>query len=293
MSIKIEGENFCMKIVLFTKIFKGCSVAEVGQAAAGLGFGGLDLAVRTGQCVTPANVWEELPRATRLWEEMGLSVPLVTGETHHTDPKDKEVEGLYAACAAAGIPYIKLPYWNWKAGDDFRRGLDDVRRALEGFYELSETYNVCSVMHTHSGDHYGANALGAMQLLGDFAPRFLGVYLDPAHLAADGESTPMAISIAGEYLKMVGVKNIRYTQKENGRWEKEWWPLREGLVHWPDVISALQAVGYDGPLSFHTEYAAPPGHPTARLNKDEALEVAARDLVYLKESIFAGTGVLP
>ena len=72
-----------MKLILFTKIFQNCGFEEVGATAHALGFDGLDLAIRAGQCVEPSNVEAVLPQAMELWKNLGLSVPLVTLEGNH------------------------------------------------------------------------------------------------------------------------------------------------------------------------------------------------------------------
>ena len=45
-----------MELIFFTKFLKGLSAKEVGRTVKDLGFDGLDLAIRGGQCVDPANV---------------------------------------------------------------------------------------------------------------------------------------------------------------------------------------------------------------------------------------------
>lgn len=274
-----------MQIILFAKSFAGCSADEIGEAAKRAGFEGLDIPIRNGQCITPGNVQSELPRAMRLWHEMGLKVPLVSLEGFHTDPDDEGIRRIYQACAHVGVSFVKLGYWPWEPGQNYWQSVDKIRRDLEGFQMLSEQHKVCSLVHVHSGNLYGSNANGVMHLVKEFDPRLLAVYLDPAHLATDGESTPMAVSVVGDYLRMFGVKNVRFIVRENGGWTKQWCRLAEGLVDWREVMSTLHDVGYNNPLSFHAEYDAPHGHPTPRLNKNESMSVATEDLKYLRDII--------
>ena len=67
----------------------------------------------------------------------------------------------------------------------------------------------------------------------------------------------MAIDMVRDYLCLVAVKSFVYVAKEADgqvRWTRSLAPLRKGLVDWPAAIEALEAVGYDGPVSFHSEY---------------------------------------
>lgn len=266
-----------MEILLFTKFFKECGAEEVGHSATELGVDGLDLALRAGQYVSPVEVWQKLPPALRLWREMGLSVPMVSLEGGHIDPHQKDVQEIYAACGETGIGFVKLGYWLWKPGDDYWQGVAGIRRALEGFQKLGEKHNICTLLHTHSDDLYYSNAAGAMHVAQGFNPGHIGIYLDPAHLAADGESALMAQAIAGDYFRMLGAKNLRYEKKTDGPgWYKNWCPLvADGLVDWKTLLPLMKGAGYNGPISFHAEYCG------AR-DKESVLPIAARDMTYLR-----------
>lgn len=81
-----------MPLIYFTKFLKGFSAEKVAEVAKNLGFDGLDLAIRAGQCVNPSNVQEALPKAMAVWRAAGLSVPLATLETSWVNPQTPELE---------------------------------------------------------------------------------------------------------------------------------------------------------------------------------------------------------
>jgi sugar phosphate isomerase/epimerase len=116
-----------------------------------------------------------------------------------------------------------------------------------------------------------------MHLVRGFGPRFVGVYLDPAHLSVGGEYLPMALDMVRGYLRMIGVKNARHVPSAGAggpRWKVDWCPLSEGLVYWPEAVKLLKESGYDGPLSVHGEYSA--SEQTA-----EVLKLVAQDMAHL------------
>lgn len=243
-----------MQIIFFTKFLRGQAIEAIGEVAGGLGFDGLDLAIRAGHAVNPENVATALPEALRTWAACGLSVPLATLEAGTTNPASPDTERIFAACGAAGIPYIKLGYWLWNAATPYWGQVDAIRRDLEAFQRLGQRYGVCSLVHTHSDACYASNASGALHLVKGFDAQHIAVYLDPAHLALDGEYLPMGLDIARDYLRMVGVKNARYLAKDAG-WTTDFCLLSEGLVNWTAAIAQLRNVGYDGPLNLHGEYS--------------------------------------
>lgn len=260
-----------MQIILFTKFLTGFNSEQVADAAREVGVDGLDLAIRDGHVVNAGNAIEALPAAMTVWRQAGLTVPLATLGME-TDPTVESTRAIYAACGAAGIPFIKLGYWLWSPEQHYWDTIAAIRDALAGFQELGAQYGICSLIHTHSDNCYGSNAAGAMHMAQGFDPRYIGIYPDPAHLAADGEFPPMALDITRGYLKVVGVKNVRYVRQEQ-RWVKEWCPLDEGLVDWQDTMRLLREDGFDGPLAMHGEYTGYYNWPAAkeRLQRDVPL----------------------
>lgn len=269
-----------MEVIYFTKFLAGLGPEEIGETAAGLGFGGLDVAIRRGHAVTPANVAQALPEAMELWRRRGLSVPLATLDTDWADPEAPEAETIFTACAEAGIPYLKLGYWRWRPGQHYWEGVDDIRRALTKFEKLGARHGVCSLVHTHSGNCYGANASAATHLVTGFDPRWIGIYLDPAHLALCGEPLAMALDIASDYLRMLAAKNVRYLPAagEGQGWTREWCLLCDGLVDWPAALQVLEEAGYDGPISLHGEYSGTP-------DRAMILGRVEKDLAYLRRHL--------
>ena len=261
--------------IFFTKQLKGMDVGETGEVVAAMGFAGLDVAVRPGYCVNPENVAKALKPAVRQWEDAGLAVPMVTTAGDFTDPDAPVAETLLAACAEAGVGEIKLGYWKY-AEDGYWQQVDAARKALAGFAALAEKHGVRCALHTHSGAFLGLNASSAMHLVDGHDPRFIGIYLDPGHLSVNGEPVAMAIDMVKDYLCLVAAKNFVYVAKEQEgevAWSRALVSLRKGLVDWPAAIAALKAVGYDGPVSFHSEYH--------NVSLDELRALTLDDLNYL------------
>ncbi len=265
-----------MQFVMFTKMLKDLNPSQLADTIQDLGFEGFDLAVRPGYPINPENVRTALPKAAKEWAARGLTVGLVTTNFDFLDPTKPEVEPLLAACAEIGCRRIKLGYWVWK-GEPYWEGVDKVRKALAGFEKLCAKHDVCVASHTHSGPYYGSNCAGAMHLVKGFDPRYVGVYIDPGHLAVDGEDVPMAVSMVKDYLCLVAVKSPAWFKTEKGgqvKWHHPLVPLREGIVDWKQALDQLKSINYDGPISLHSEYENIPPEETIRLTRD--------DLAYMK-----------
>ena len=81
---------------------------------------------------------------------------------------------------------------------------------------------------------------------------------------------------------MVAVKDFDW-KSEPGRpkavWRSRQVPLKDGLVAWPEFFKALAALGYDGPVSLHSEYKGT--HSWRDLSTDELLAQTAGDLAFV------------
>ena len=83
---------------VFTKPWK-MPLPELGKLVGGMGFDGIELPVRPGFQVEPANVSEGLPAAARVLADFGLKIESVAGPTD---------EATMAACADVGVPIIRI-----------------------------------------------------------------------------------------------------------------------------------------------------------------------------------------
>lgn len=269
-------------VIYFTKFMKGLSVEQMAQKAKAIGFDGLDLAIRKGQTINPDNVAAELPRAMKVFASHGLTVPLATLEGNAVDPTKPEVETLFAACGAAGIRLIKLGYWVWQKNEDYWARVEQIQAALAKFEQLGKKHNVCALVHTHCDEYYASNASGAMTLVRNFDPKYVGVFLDPAHLSADGELLPMGIAIVKSHLRAVAVKSVRYAPAGSdagaAKWKHDWCQLDEGLVHWPTAVKLFKDIGYSGPFSIHGEYSSSE-------ELDKVLEMVKRDHAFFRKAL--------
>ncbi len=246
-----------MHIVLNSKFFQALSVADLAATARALGFDGIDVSVRPGHPVNPANVEAALPQAVTIWKAQGLICPLATAPVTLVKPDAPEVEPLYAGCAAAGVPRVKIGFFPFAPGAEYWTLVDAARRALEGFARVGEKHGVQTVYQVHSGPVLGSNCAGVMHLLRGLEPRWVGAYPDLGHMLLDGEDYPMGLAMVREYLSMVAVKDAYHAPQPAGS-EPPFLPrfvrLGSGAVNWRRALGALKALGFDGAFSVHTEY---------------------------------------
>lgn len=266
-----------MKFVMFTKHLTGLEIPELIDALASVGVEGPDLCVRPGYPVHPENIEQALPQAAARFAAAGMSIPLVTAPGDFIHPDIDYAERLYAACAEAGVENIKLGYWHWSPECDYWQEVDRIRGYLDGFAALSAKHGVRTCIHNHSGFCIGLNASSAMHLVAGYDPRCIGVFADPGHLSIVGEPIELALDIVRRYLAVVAFKDlVRQRTVQNGQvvWKTRVVRLGQGFVDYIGVLRGLERIGFDGPVSFHSEYS---GEPVASV-----IDLARVDVRYIR-----------
>jgi len=148
-----------------------------------MGVDGLDLTVRPGGHIKPAEVKAQLPLAARAARDHGLRIMMLT--TGITGP-GRVAEETLAACQREGIDRIKLGYYRVGEFGSLARRLDEVRRQLESVVELSAKYKVRPCVHVHSGPTIPSSGWMLLDLVRKMPPERVGAYLDSYHMTITG-----------------------------------------------------------------------------------------------------------
>jgi len=277
-----------MQLVMFSKHLGPLAIPEAGRAIKDLGFDGVDLTVRPGGHVLPENVAEALPAAVRQLGDQGLAVPMLT--TAITGASEPHAEAIMAAAAGLGIRNLKLGYWPYRPFGQIHALLDDARRAMDGIEEMARKHDGRACIHSHSGNCLSAEAGNTYLILQGRDPRNVGAYLDPGHMTLEGGGSGwmQGIDLLQHFVSMVAVKSFGHFPERNPetndvRWRDRMVPLREGIVRWREVFDCLKKLGWDGVVTFHSEYQG--SHSWRDLTLDELIAQTRDDVAYLRPII--------
>ena len=202
----------------------------------------------------------------------GLSIGIVTTETNMNDPGSKVAQGLFEASGAAGVPAIKIGYFQYKG--DFTANLKDARAKLTGFAKLAEQSKVRACVHTHSGANIPNNCATMRMLLQDFDPHHVGAFVDTGHTAVNGGPFRMEVDMVRPHLSLLAIKDMLWEKGPKG-WAYHVAPAGAGIVKWSEVAQAVKENKFNGTICLHGEYET----------KDQAerLSLAKQELVFLKK----------
>jgi sugar phosphate isomerase/epimerase len=158
-----------------------------------------------------------------------------------------------------------------------------VSARLKELAALNRELGIHGGFHNHSNNTFGASLWDVHHVLADTDPKALGLYFDPAHATIEGGAKGwlMGMDLLADRITMLAVKDFRWVNGHHrhvvGRGQSiELCPLAEGNTDWPEVLTHLKQIGFDGPVSFHGEYQGP--HSFADLTSEQVLEQTARDV---------------
>lgn len=254
-----------MRIAFFSTFTPEYTLAEASALAAQLGYEGIQPRVASGtydpakpinpwgnnRCTIPEEAFLRNPQAAlKPARDAGLVVTSLPSYCGVGDPE--RAARLVAACAAAGIPGMRLgPLPLPPEGVVDVGGLiTESRRLYRKVLETARPAGVRLNIELHMGGI--ANSPAAVwRLLDGFDPREMGVIYDPGNMVYEGhEPARVSLGWLGAYLAEVHVKNARWVHtpaKPAGqRWHCESAPLDDGIADWKTIVATLKTIGFKG-----------------------------------------------
>lgn len=272
------------KIGVFTKSFQDRSIPEVCRIFKEMGLDGLDLTVRRGGHIDPADVEEKLPAAKQAAVEAGVEILFLT--TGITDA-DADAERLIATAAELGINKIKMGYYRYESFGTLAKQMTAVQKRMESVVQLASKYHVLPCVHIHSGAFIPSHGTMLYQLINQFSPDEIGAYVDPLHMTMEGskDGWRQGLDLLAPWIALCSVKNFRWEPGPRGKqgevvWKTRNVPLADGICSIPKFTQALKQLGFEGPYSLHSEYKA--SHSFKRLDTEGCIRQTAEDFKFFR-----------
>jgi sugar phosphate isomerase/epimerase len=275
-----------LKVAIFSKHLLFLHGAALAQAAANIGFDGIDLAVRKGGHVEPARVKQELPGLVAIIRQHGLEVPMLT--TDISDANTPYTEDILQCMSELGIHHYR--WGGFKYTDDLSipAQLDNLRPRVAKLAALNARCHAGAMYHTHSGINLvGAPIWDLHELLTGLDPTAVGVNYDIGHATVEGGFGGWIDSfrVTGPYLRGIAVKDFLWEKNTRGEWRPAWKPLGQGMVNLPKFFEMVAAAHFSGPLQLHFEYPLQGANDGAKTVSDpnEVFSAMTRDLKQLRD----------
>lgn len=279
---KMSAAPAKLKIAIFSKHLQFLQGAQLAQAAAELGFNGIDLTVRKGGHVEPARVRQDLPPLVTEIRKHRLQLTMLT--TDIADTETPFAEDILRAMNELGIAYYRWGGFKYNRETPIAEQLRALRPRVEKLAELNARYKVAAMYHTHSGiDLVGAPIWDLHELLDGLNPAAVGVNYDVGHATVEGGFGGWIDSfrITGRYLRGIALKDFLWQKNGRGEWRPEWMPIGDGMVNFSKFFQMVADTGFSGPVQLHFEYplgGAENGKGELTIPKQQVLDAMKRDL---------------
>jgi len=258
-----------VEICVFSKHLQEFGFAELGSRLADAGFPGVDLTVRPGGHVEPAEVRDRLPEAVETLKAAGVEVSMITTTILSID--DEYARETIETAAAHGIGFYKFGYYLYDGSGDIEARLADASAKLRDLAAFSKEHGICGGYHNHSGWEYiGASLPHVARILAEADPDGACAYFDVGHAVGEGAkgSWKQGFDELAPRIRMAALKELSAGLSPDGN---PWATLAmgEGAVPWAEVAARLRRIGDQlGPVSIHAEYDLPGTEVIAQATRD-------------------------
>ena len=225
----------------------------MAQAAAEIGFDGVDLTVRPKGHVLPEQVEELLPKAVGHIKNNGLKTDMMT--TSIKDPDDETSLRVLKTAAGNGIKTYRMGYWRYEKGEeDIPAALDRFRKKMQKLANLNKKLGIKGGYQNHSGSYVGASLWEVWHLLKNTSEDGLGAQYDIRHATLEGGYYwKTSLRLLQKRIVSIVLKDFKW-QKTNGKWKAVNTPIGEGMVDFTTFFQLLKQYKINVPVSLHYEY---------------------------------------
>jgi len=234
---------------VFTKPWRDVSLEQLSETVREMGFDAVELPVRPGYQVEPEVVATALPEAVRRLEASGVAVASIAAGTD---------EAVFAACADAGVPVIRIMVPVSPRGYAATDG--EIRTLLDGLVGRAETYGVRIGIQPHHDD-FIADSSELYALVKDYDPRVVGAIWDSAHDALARKRPEHGLERLWPWLVMANLKSAVF-ERETGAsawgdpvWEPVFVESERGMAEWGRALAYLSEREFAGPICLTAEYS--------------------------------------
>lgn len=276
------------EVSIFSKHLQWLDYKNMADFAAECGFDGVDLTVRPGGHVEPANVARDLPLAVRAVQRTGKKVRMITtaikeaGETH--------TKAILETAGQLQIECYRLGWYDYTPGMDTQANLELVSEKLRALAGLNRQYKVKGAYQNHAGLSVGAPVWDIARILHDLNNPWMGCQYDIRHATLEGGmSWPLGFEYIAPHINSLDIKDFVWTQNE-GRWEAENVPLGKGMVDFKKYFNLIRTLPESVPISLHMEYpggGAEHGNKSLSIPAEELMKLMKADLDFVRKHLVA------
>ncbi|WP_209404900.1 sugar phosphate isomerase/epimerase [Pseudozobellia sp. WGM2] len=272
-----------LKVHLFSKHLQFLNYFDMSEAAADMGFDGLDLTVRPHGHVQPDQVIEKLPKAVEAMLNMGLQPDLLT--TNILDAQRDTDVTLLQTASQLGFKHYRMGWFKYEEEKPIPLQIKELTDRFSKLEKFNARLGLKGSYQNHAGKYVGAPIWDTYQIIKDFTSRHIGSQYDIRHAVVEGGSSwELGLKLIKNHINTIAIKDFKWGQV-NGVWKPINTPLGEGMVDFKRYFTLLKKYGIQVPVSLHLEYdlgGAEHGMSKISIDRKEIFKQMKKDLTYLK-----------
>jgi L-ribulose-5-phosphate 3-epimerase len=245
-----EQKKFPLRI--FSKPLDAYDFGFICECTAKAGIDGLDLTVRPGGKVEPAEVEEKLPKLVEEAKKYNLALDMmVTGIVSATDPLTEKV---LKTASALGVKHYRLGYYEFDFKTGIWESLQKHKASLKEVVALNRKYSIHGGYQNHAGARVGGPVWDLFELLRDLQSEFAGCQYDVRHAMVEGANAwILGMRLIAPWIKTLAIKDFTWVTG-NGKPRAVTVPMGEGMVNWDLFFKTVKELNVSGPMTLHVEY---------------------------------------
>jgi sugar phosphate isomerase/epimerase len=262
------GAEKPLKIHIFSKHLQFLNYRDMAEAAAEMGFDGIDLTVRPNGHVLPERVETDLPKAVEAMKKVNFVPSLMT--TAVDDAGDSTDRKVLDVAAILGFKFYRMNYFSYPDGITMPAAMEQFQQRVKKLSLLNKELRLTGCYQNHSGDLAGSSIWELWELMKEADQQYMGLQYDIRHAVVEGAlSWQNGLRLVQSEIKTIALKDFTW-RNENGKSVIRDIPISEGTVDFTTYFKLLKQYKINVPVSMHTEY--PLGgaeHGATRLSCDK------------------------
>ncbi len=273
-----------LSVHIFSKHLQFLDYRDMAEAAAEIGFDGIDLTVRPGGHVLPERAEEDLPSAAEAIRSVGFEPNMLVSRI--TSVSDKVGIQSLRTASELGFKRYRMGYYRPDESKDLEQNLNHCAGELKELAAFNQEVGLHGAYQNHAGRVIGSYVTDLALLLKGHDPRWLGCQYDIRHATVDGGSSwPLGLRYLAKHIRTMPIKDFSWF-KENGKWVVRNVLLGEGMVDFDRFFKALRGYRLKPYVSLHLEYdlgGAEHGDREIKISQKAVFSAMRRDLKRLHE----------
>ncbi|KGL63398.1 sugar phosphate isomerase/epimerase family protein [Polaribacter sp. Hel1_85] len=274
-----------LNVHLFSKHLQFLDYNNMSEAAAEMGFDGLDLTVRRKGHVLPTRVSEDLPKAVEAMKKCGLMPKMMS--TNVWDAHDKTNINVLETASKLGFSHYRTDWLKYSEGIAITESQTIFGKNAKELELLNKKLGLIGGYQNNSGMNVGAPVWDLLPILEATKGQFMGSQYDIRHAVIEGgESWELGLRRIKPYINSIVLKDAKWGVVD-GKWQPINVPLGEGMVDFNRYFSLLKKYKINVPVSLHVEYdlgGAEKGSNKIMIPKKEVFKRIQKDLIFIKDA---------